>query len=296
MIKKILLILVLLFQAGCTFNNTPHLIALEKEANKNASQEGEIYKDVIYKSTLFHDISLDIYEPLTIKYKKAPIYIYIHGGSWLHGHKELLNVYYKSVQRLREEGIAVVSIDYRYISQSGVEATVSDCLDAVSFLQKNADRYGLDPHFIGLHGHSAGANLALVTGFTYAKNSSDIRFIVDEYGPSDVVRLLKEKDDRPLWSYFISDETLEEISPVDMISKRLPPVYIVHGDNDHTVPIEQSQQLYRLLKRDGTEVYFHSVIGADHGYRGADKAVVTQIRQEVLAFMLEQFKAAKRAQ
>ena len=291
MIKKILLLLLLVFQAGCTFNNTPHLISLEKEANKNASHEGIIYRDVVYKSTLFHDITLDIYEPLNKKHKKAPIYIYIHGGSWLHGNKELVNVYYKTVQKLREEGIAVVSINYRYISQSGVEAIVSDCLDAVTYLQTNAQKYALDPHFIGIHGHSAGANLALVTGFSASKNSNDIRFIVDEYGPTDVVKLLKEKEDRPIWTYFISDDTLKELSPIDMIHKNIPPVYIVHGDSDHTVPIEQSQQLYKLLKANGTEVYFDTVVGADHGYRGANKAEVTKVRKEVLAFMLKQFES-----
>ena len=289
MIKKILLFLLLLFQAGCTFNNTEHLMALEKEANKHASHEGTIYRDLVYKSTLFHDIALDIYEPLIKKYKKAPIYIYIHGGSWLHGNKALVNVYYKTVQKLREEGIAVVSIDYRYISQSGVEAIVSDCLDAVSFLQKNADKYALDPHFIGIHGHSAGANLALLTGFNDSKKGNDIRFIVDEYGPTNVVKLLKEKEDRPFWTYFISDNTLNKLSPIEMIHKNIPPVYIVHGGSDHTVPIEQSQQLYKQLKENGTEVYFQTVVGADHGYRGADQEEVAKIREEVLAFMLKKF-------
>ena len=271
---------------ACTFSETEHIKALNSEAKKKESHEGKIYKDIVYKSTLFYDITLDIYEPLIRKYEFAPIYIYIHGGSWLRGDKELVNVYDKTVQGLREAGVAVVSINYRFVSQSGISAMVSDCMDAVLFLQSHTQEYKLNAHKIGLHGHSAGANLALITGLHLSQKKSDILFIVDEYGPTDAVKLLKEQEDRIWWTYLISDSALEELSPILMLHPQVPPIYIAHGDADKTVPIEQSINLYEALQKRGLVSSFKVLNGADHGYVGLSDAVIQEHRQEVLAYML----------
>jgi len=291
---KFLITLTVLFFSACTFDDTPHIKELMLKAEKQVSHEGTIHKNVVYKSTLFHNVELDIYEPLTLKYKKAPIYIYIHGGSWLRGDKALVNVYDKTVQGLREQGIAVVSINYRFVSQSGISAMISDCLDAVKYVQEHATQYGLDAHTIGLHGHSSGANLALVTGLTLSKHNSDIIFIVDEYGPTDVLKLLKEQEDRVWWTYLIADSSLEALSPVLMVYPNVPPVYIAHGDADKTVPVEQSKSLYMLLQKSKIPSSFTVVHGAKHGYRGIDDAVVQRHRKEVLFFMLDKYSSASK--
>ena len=286
---KLLLVIIMTLFTACTFSDTEHLKALNTEALAKESHEGKIYKDIVYKSTLFHNVTLDIYEPLNMKYEKAPIYIYIHGGSWLRGNKELVNVYDKTVLGLREAGVAVVSINYRFVSQSGISAMVSDCTDAVVFLQENAETYSLDAHTIGLHGHSAGANLALVTGLQLSKKQHDILFIVDEYGPSNAITLLKEQDNRIWWTYLISDSALEEISPILMLHPHTPPMYIAHGDVDVTVPITQSIDLYEALKERGSVASLHILKGADHGYKGLSDAVIQIHRQEVLDYMLSAY-------
>lgn len=286
---KISFFLSLLLLGGCSLGETPHMKALKLEAGNMQSREGVIHKDVVYKSTLFHDVKLDIYEPLVQRGARSPVYIYIHGGSWIHGDKSLVNLYPKTVYALREAGITVVSIDYRFVTQSGVHAMVSDCLDAVVFLKEHAQKYHLDTNHIGLHGHSAGANLALVTGLTYSRKHDDILFIVDEYGPTDAVRLLKEQKDRLWWTYLISDSTLKEISPILMLHPKAPPVYIAHGDHDETVPLQQSTMLYEKLQTEGIPVSLHIIKGADHSYEGVSDAVIEAHRKEVLAFMLAQY-------
>lgn len=289
---KIFLVVGVLLLSACTFNDTQHLKELRREAQQKESHEGRIYKDVIYKSTFFYDMTLDIYAPLVERYREAPIYLYIHGGSWLHGDKELVNVYDKTIYGLRKAGVAVVSINYRFVSQSGVSAMVMDCRDALLFLQEHAETYGLDMHKIGLHGHSAGANLALVTGLQHSKESDDILFIVDEYGPTDAIKLLKERNDRPWWSYLISDTTLEEISPILMLHSHTPPIYISHGDVDKTVPIEQSLSLYDTLYAAERPVRLEVILGVKHGYRGIADDVLKAHRQRVLSYMLDQYKDA----
>ena len=285
-----LLISLLFVLSSCTLPNTPHINTLEKEAKEKATHQGKIYKNVIYKSTLFHTIKLDIYEPFDSSIQKAPVYLYIHGGSWLHGDKELVNIYANTMQTLRENGIAVVSIDYRFISQSGIEAMISDCFDALSFLQKNNLKYRLDPHTIGIHGHSAGANLALILGLNISKKSKDILFIVDEYGPSNSIKLLNQSKKVPWWSVFISNSDLEELSPIMMIHSHVPPIYIAHGDADKTVPLSQSKNLYKELLTLGVKTQLHILNGADHGYKGLSKVQIKRHREEVLNYMLKAYK------
>ena len=286
-------VIITLVLSGCSVDNTPHMALLKKEAQKKETQEGVIYKNVVYKKTLFHDIKLDIYEPLAQTKKTAPIYLYIHGGSWLRGNKNLVNVYDKTIHTLREKGIAVVSIDYRFISQSGISAMVEDCLDAVAFLRKNAKKYNLDTHHIGLHGHSAGANLALIVGATLSKTSNDILFIVDEYGPTDVVKLIDTQENTPWWSHFISTDKIKTISPVYMLHSKLPPIYIAHGDSDTTVPLSQSQELYKRLKKLHIVSSLHIIKGANHSYRGISKSAIQEHRNKVLQFMLYYFTLLK---
>ncbi len=268
---------------------TPHATEFEEQEKADASSRGVIHKDVTYKSTLFRNLKMDIYEPLKRKSEKAPIYFYIHGGSWLHGEKEWVNISYKTVLRLREEGIAVVSIEYRFLHQASISAMIADCKDALFFIQDNAKVYGVDENFIGLHGHSAGANLALITGLSYAKNSSDIHFIVDEYGPTDVVRLVKENKNRPWWSYIIPNASFRKLSPIEMLHPHMPTIYIVHGEADKTVPLSQSLVFYESLKAEGANVSLTLIPKADHSYEGVEEAVVEKLRADVLAFMLEQY-------
>ena len=276
---------------GCTARNTPHMQSLITEASEKETKEGVIHKDVLYKSTLMHNLTLDIYEPLVKRENPSPIYLYIHGGSWLRGDKNLVNIYDKTMRTLREAGVTVVSINYRFVSQSGVEAMVSDCFDAVKFLQEHARQYHLDTHHIGLHGHSAGANLALVLGLTLSKTNDNIMFIVDEYGPTDAVKLIKEQESAPWWSHLMSEESLKEISPLSMVHPKAPPVYIAHGDQDNTVPLQQSMILYEKLQKEEIDSSLHIIKGADHGYAGASEHLIERHRAEVLAYMLKHFQA-----
>ncbi len=284
------LIVITLALSGCSVDDTPHMAHLKKEAQKKETHEGVIYKDVVYKKTLLHDVKLDIYEPLVQTQKTAPIYLYIHGGSWLRGDKNLVNIYDKTVHALRENGIAVVSIDYRFISQSGISSMIEDCLDAIAFLRKNIKKYNLDTHHIGVHGHSAGANLALIVGATLSKNSNDILFIVDEYGPTDIVKLIQEKKHTPWWSHLISTEELKLLSPIYMLHSKLPPIYIAHGDSDSVVPLQQSQELYKELQKLHIKSSLHIIKDADHGYRDIAKSEIKEHRKEVLQFMLQHFR------
>ena len=113
---------------------------------------------------------LDFIYPKTDVYEKAPLFIYIHGGGNTGGTKNAL--YNRSsliLKELTEAGIAVATIDYRLFGQGeelGFHHLFQDCKDALRFLAKNADRFGIDPNKFVTWGTSAGGSKALITALT----------------------------------------------------------------------------------------------------------------------------------
>jgi dipeptidyl aminopeptidase/acylaminoacyl peptidase len=58
--------------------------------------------------------------------------------------------------------------------------------------------------------------------------------------------------------------TVKEISPVHLIRKGLPPMLILHGTNDHSVPYESAKLFASLMKETGNDFEFHTLEGAPH--------------------------------
>lgn len=98
--------------------------------------------------------------------KPTPVVLLIHGGGWVNGSKEGYGT--AAIQPYLDAGIAVASINYRFIAQAmeqKVEPPVKTCLhDAARALQtirSKAKEWNLDPRRVGATGGSAGACTSL---------------------------------------------------------------------------------------------------------------------------------------
>ena len=58
---------------------------------------------------------------------------------------------------------------------------------------------------------------------------------------------------------------MRKASPVTYVNKKTPPFMIVHGLSDSTVPIDQSELLTSLLKKNGVEVVYMPIKGGHGG-------------------------------
>ncbi len=95
----------------------------------------------------------------------APLVVVIHGGSWLFGSKERVHRSV-DVDTLLENGISVVAINYRFLSQAGnvfppVMVPLHDAARALQFVRSKADEWNIDTTRIGAAGGSAGACTSL---------------------------------------------------------------------------------------------------------------------------------------
>ncbi len=90
----------------------------------------------------------------------VPAIAYYHGGGHVIGSLDTHDL----IARNLCAGAAslVVSVDYRMGPEHRFPAAVEDCFAALGWLHGNAASLGADPGRLGVHGDSAGANLAAV--------------------------------------------------------------------------------------------------------------------------------------
>jgi hypothetical protein len=147
--------------------------------------------DLAY-TTVPRQLALDLYTPAGTP--PFPVVVWIHGGSWVSGVRDIFPGH--PALRLRDRGYAVATIDYRLVPEGFFPAQARDCKAALRWLRGNADRYGLDRR-IAAWGASAGGHLAALLGTSggmavlenpaqgHAGESSRVQAVVDWFGPTD---------------------------------------------------------------------------------------------------------------
>ncbi len=93
--------------------------------------------------------------------RRAPLFIFIHGGGWTFGDKSMAG---HMAAHLHGLGYAFASLDYRLVPDADPQQQAEDVAAAIARLIRDADRLGIDPDRIILSGHSAGAHLAALVG------------------------------------------------------------------------------------------------------------------------------------
>ncbi len=255
------------------------VIACLLSTNVTAQNAVEIEQkiDLVYSKVGSWEGKLDLYLPKSKQ--KNTLVIYIHGGGWTHGNKE---AEYEKIKVFIENGFAVANVEYRLATQSPAPAAIEDVNCAISYLLKNADQFHFDPKKVVLIGGSAGAHLALLAGLqsnrpifngTCKLKSFKVAAIISKYGPTDLLTWKAATDPKSASSSWLgnrlADSTfIKSLSPINYTSGCKIPVLFIHGDQDKTVPIEQSQALFQKLTQLGCPTELYVVKNGKHGNFG----------------------------
>jgi acetyl esterase/lipase len=167
------------------------------------AQDVPTFANVRYAVVGGKALNLDIYLP-GFGHPPYPTVVWVHGGSWKYGDKSPLT---QHVDALRDEGFAVVSVNYRLTSEAGQysdepviwPAQIHDLKGAIRFLRAKGDGFKLDTGRIAVWGTSAGGHLAAVLGTSgddpdlegivggNLEYSSAVACVVDYCGPTDLL-------------------------------------------------------------------------------------------------------------
>jgi acetyl esterase/lipase len=249
--------------------------------------------NISYGPTLAYGANLlDLYIPTATG--PHPVIVCIHGGGWLSGDKRQF-----PFSRILKNGYAVATINYRLSEQATFPAQIIDCKMAVSWLRAHAREYTLDPDRIGVWGISAGGHLAALVGLTadakspvwagpYLGTSNRVQAVCDWCGPTDLVSISHQKGmDYRIASMVsqllgtppaVNPSLASEASPVLYANKAVsaPPFLIMHGEGDAIVPLDQSEELNRLLALCKGEHTLSVIAGGKHNFdsRTAEQQVI----------------------
>ena len=112
---------------------------------------------------------LDIYMPDDESYPPAPVLLFLHGGYWVIGHKDLLGF---MAPALTSAPALLVSVGYRLAPGAKYPQQVDDCRAALRWVYDNIGGYGGDPERIHVGGHSAGGHLAAMLTLQRAQRTA----------------------------------------------------------------------------------------------------------------------------
>jgi acetyl esterase/lipase len=223
-------------------------------------------------------LTLDVLIPET-KPKNIGV-IFIVSGSW----KSRKNTVREDEERQRNQhwaqgllngGYTLFLVRHGSSPRYFVSEMPNDIRRAVRFIRLHAKDYGIDPNRIGISGASSGGHLALMAALTAddgkpdAKDpvervSSRAQAIVAWFPPTDLTNFGGEAGYRnaeklrpTLFQEMFGKVTdlesqLKSISPINFVTQNAPPLLLIHGDADKTVPIQQSEVLkakYEEIKR-----------------------------------------------
>ena len=225
----------------------------------------------------------------------------IHGGGWSIGKRD--DAREQNIgTNLASHGYVAMSIDYVLASKTNSTwpQNLYDCKTAVRWLRKNAARLQIDPNRIGVIGGSAGGQLAAMLTLNtaddqldpagpYGEYSCRVTCGVDLYGPAelltwrDLSMIGKTRAEAP--------ELYRAASPTSYIRSNSPPLLIIHGTADETVPVKQSEIFADALQKAGATHEFITVPGAPHSFHLQPKQ--RDLRPAVLEFFDKHLKIQK---
>jgi acetyl esterase/lipase len=250
--------------------------------DRSSTDDWRQVDDIRYAVVDGYPLLLDLYLPKDVI--RPPLIVWVHGGAWRSGSKSNM-----PLTDLVSNGFAVASVDYRLSPVAKFPAQVHDCKAAIRFLRGSAEKYGINTERIGIAGSSAGGHLVALVGVTnnlsalegdvgdHDDQSSSVQAIVDYFGPTNFLTILNQSTPHglsvriPALNLLLGDQpdNIPDLarlaSPVIHVDAGDPPLFLVHGDQDPQVPINQSHELHAKYKEHKLPVNFEVVHGGAHG-------------------------------
>jgi alpha-L-fucosidase 2 len=229
-----------------------------------------------------------------------PVAILVHGGGWSIGDKGGSNQPGNSADispwfaTLTAAKFTWFSLNYRLAPAHPWPAMLEDVRTAIRWVKAHAADYRGDPRRIVLFGHSSGGHLAAEAALRAGDDTRVQAFV----GFAPVTDLVQDSVSRGfigagLQGLFhiprdLTDSSralLAAASPINHVTAAAPPVLLVHGDADKSVPYAQSLAFKARLDAAGVPCRLITVAGAPHSFFAWEKLGDTAYKAEMIAWI-----------
>jgi acetyl esterase/lipase len=255
-------------------------------------------EDVIYGRAYGTALTLDIFRPENANGLGV---VYVMSGGWYSSHD---GISARIFQPILNHGYTVFAVVHGSNPRFHIQEICGQMERSVRFIRHHAKEYGIDPDHIGVSGGSAGGHLSLMLATCGGPGQPDAKDLVDKessavqavgcfFPPTDFLNYgtvgesaVGEgvlKDFRSAFGDVPSEpaakkQFAESISPIYHVKAGVPPIFIIHGDADKLVPIQQAQIFLNKVKDVGGKGQLDSRAGMQHGWKNweADSELFAQ--------------------
>lgn len=229
---------------------------------------------------------LDLYLPAgEVAITDAPVLLQVHGGAWSVGEKEhqgrpLMN-------QMAAKGWVCVAINYRLSPRDAWPAHIVDVKRAIAWIKDNIADYGGDPDYLAITGGSAGGHLTALAALTpgdpdfqpgFEDADTRVQAAVPFYGVYDFAgstglgnaigmrdAFLGPKVMQTTWAD--APDLYEAASPILRITPDAPDFFVIHGELDSLVAVDQARLFVAELRRTSHKsVVYAELPGAQHAF------------------------------
>jgi len=243
----------------------------------------ERIKNIVYTRVAGLDLKLDIYRPRERR-GPCPVLLQVHGGAWILGSKNEQGL--PLMLQMASRGWICVSVDYRLSPHATFPDHLIDLKRAMKWIHEHGAEYGANTEFIVVTGGSAGGHLSSLLALTandpklqpgFEEVDTSVRACVPFYGVYDFTdrhgvyhhRGLAEILEKRVMKAGLDEarEAYESASPLSLIHEAAPPFFVIHGDKDTLVPVEEARHFYATLSRNSrSTVAYAEIPGAQHAF------------------------------
>jgi acetyl esterase/lipase len=227
---------------------------------------------------------LDVWRSKDTLNERAPVLVFIPGGAWVFGRRELQG--HTLMAHLARRGWVCLSLQYRSSPRHRWPRQMTDVKAAIAWARANAQQFGGDPDFVAVAGCSAGGHLATLAGLTAndpqwqadlpAEADTSVDAVVSVYGLYDWHDRSTPERDRFMEflervvvkrSQARHPEVFRAASPMERVHSFAPPFLAVHGSRDGLIPVEEARSFVDRLRSvsDATVAYIE-LPGVGHGF------------------------------
>lgn len=251
----------------------------------------------IYKTENAFNLEAHIFRPKGVsRAEKRPAVVIFHGGGWSLGSPTWA---FNDAKDYSKIGIIGIAGHYRLSNRrdiTPVEA-MKDAKDLILWLRTNGDSLGIDKNKIAASGWSAGAHLAASTAiFADTLDKEKINSIpnalllnspaVDLANESWFNKMLNNRPVNP-----------KSLSPLEFVSKGLPPTILLQGRDDTVTPLEGTQSFHDKMIENGNycELWIYDNVGHlftpshlnDRGQPRPDKEIKKKAQKKADEFLMK---------
>ncbi|WP_341224716.1 alpha/beta hydrolase [uncultured Arcticibacterium sp.] len=194
---------------------------------------------------------LDVYTP--DKAENSPVVIFIHGGNWNAGNKE---IYSFLGRNFAKKDIVTVISGYTLSPDGNYDTMAKEVAAAIKWTRENISKHKGNPNEIFLMGHSAGGHLIALVGTNpkYLENIDLVKgIILNDAAGLDMYSYLKKNPPNKNGHYDVTwtenEENWKDASPIYFLSEKVPPLYVYTGTKTYSSILTGNKEFVKKMNQ-----------------------------------------------